>query len=180
MGGGRSGLSGILQLCGPKFMDSSLVTLPEPLLYFPSLYMKNDPYPILSDISTVLYTIYLQVLLYPMFSSNILFIHKVRSHIIMKTASVIIIALAWFSATAAFPSLPIQESARRSISYRGNPPAIPERPTSSGPNSFHGSQFEFLEQTGYAPAVDAMPVFLYSRTTRTFVGVCVSTGRSIR
>lgn len=52
-----------------------------------------------------------------------------------------------------------------SLHARQDPPQVPERPATSGPNSFHGSRFEFLQTTGYEPAVDAMPVFLFSRTT---------------
>jgi hypothetical protein len=55
---------------------------------------------------------------------------------------------------------------------REDPPPIPERPATSGPGSFHGSQFQFLEQTGYAPAVDAMPVFVFSTTQKEFVRHC--------
>ncbi|KAL8864260.1 MAG: hypothetical protein Q9174_007415, partial [Haloplaca sp. 1 TL-2023] len=51
---------------------------------------------------------------------------------------------------------------------RRAPPEIPPKPESSGPGSFHGSQFDFLEETGYAPAVDAMPVWMFSRTETTF------------
>ncbi|KAL8767862.1 MAG: hypothetical protein Q9209_005754 [Squamulea sp. 1 TL-2023] len=51
---------------------------------------------------------------------------------------------------------------------RQSPPEIPPKPSTSGPGSFHGSQFQFLEQTGFAPAVDAMPVWMYSRTQKEF------------
>ena len=49
-------------------------------------------------------------------------------------------------------------------------PKIPPKPETSGPGLFHSSQFELLEQTGYAPAVDAMPVWVYSRTQKDLVG----------
>ena len=45
---------------------------------------------------------------------------------------------------------------------------IPARPASSGPMSFHQDQFNFLETTGYGPAVDGMPVFLYATTDSGF------------
>ncbi|KAL8934638.1 MAG: hypothetical protein Q9216_005803 [Gyalolechia sp. 2 TL-2023] len=54
---------------------------------------------------------------------------------------------------------------------RQSAPEIPPKPPTSGPGSFHGSQFQFLEKTGYAPAVDAMPVWLYSRTQKEFVRI---------
>ncbi|KAL9627599.1 MAG: hypothetical protein Q9204_006453 [Flavoplaca sp. TL-2023a] len=47
-------------------------------------------------------------------------------------------------------------------------PEVPPKPPTSGPGSFHGSQFQFLKQTDFAPAVDAMPVWVYSRTQKEF------------
>lgn len=55
------------------------------------------------------------------------------------------------------------------LASRESPPEIPPKPPTSGPGSFHGSQFVFLEETGYAPAVDAMPVWVYTRTQKEFV-----------
>lgn len=49
---------------------------------------------------------------------------------------------------------------------------IPERPATSGLGSFHGSQFQFLEQNGYAPAVDATLVFVFSTTQKEFIRHC--------
>ncbi|KAL9026400.1 MAG: hypothetical protein Q9196_004926 [Gyalolechia fulgens] len=43
------------------------------------------------------------------------------------------------------------------LGVRQEIPEVPPKPPTSGPGSFHGSQFNFLEQTGFAPAVDAMP-----------------------
>ncbi|KAL8944832.1 MAG: hypothetical protein Q9211_000439 [Gyalolechia sp. 1 TL-2023] len=54
------------------------------------------------------------------------------------------------------------------LGVRQEIPEVPPKPPTSGPGSFHGSQFNFLEQTGFAPAVDAMPVFVYSRTSKDF------------
>ncbi|KAI4186159.1 MAG: hypothetical protein L6R41_003651 [Letrouitia leprolyta] len=54
------------------------------------------------------------------------------------------------------------------LASRESPPEIPPKPPTSGPGSFHGSQFVFLEETGYAPAVDAMPVWVYTRTQKEF------------
>lgn len=72
----------------------------------------------------------------------------------------------------AYPSLGVDHLAN-DISARLEPrqdiPEIPPKPATNGPGSFHGSQFEFLEQTDYAPAVDAMPVWVYSRTQKEFV-----------
>ena len=70
--------------------------------------------------------------------------------------------------------LPAYEDAQMNSTYssllpRESPPEIPSRPPTSGPGSFHGSQFLFLEQTGFAPAVDAMHVRMYSRTQKEFV-----------
>ena len=73
----------------------------------------------------------------------------------------------------AYPSLGVDRLARESsaqLESRQDIPEIPPKPETSGPSSFHSSQFEFLEQTGYAPAVDAMPVWVYSRTEKEFVG----------
>ncbi|KAL8919112.1 MAG: hypothetical protein Q9172_005142 [Xanthocarpia lactea] len=47
-------------------------------------------------------------------------------------------------------------------------PEVPPKPPTSGPGSFHGSQFQFLEQTNFAPAVDSMPVWMFSRTQKEF------------
>ncbi|KAL8960332.1 MAG: hypothetical protein Q9193_002950, partial [Seirophora villosa] len=47
-------------------------------------------------------------------------------------------------------------------------PKVPPKPETSGPGSFHGSQFDFLEENGYAPAIDAMPVWVYSTTEDLF------------
>ena len=62
-----------------------------------------------------------------------------------------------------------QPSLNNSLYSRDDIPQVPDRPAGSGPNSFHEIQFEFLQETGFGPAVDAMPVFLYSRTTKAFV-----------
>lgn len=43
---------------------------------------------------------------------------------------------------------------------------IPARPNGVPDTYFHTLQFENLETTDYAPAVDAMPVWLYSRTMK--------------
>ncbi|KAL8840463.1 MAG: hypothetical protein Q9170_001339 [Blastenia crenularia] len=51
---------------------------------------------------------------------------------------------------------------------RADSPKIPPKPSTSGPGSFHGSQFEFFAQTGYAQAMDAMPVWMYPRTQKEF------------
>lgn len=50
-------------------------------------------------------------------------------------------------------------------------PKVPPKPETSGPGSFHGSQFDFLEENGYAPAIDAMPVWVYSTTEDLFVRI---------
>ncbi|KAL8644310.1 MAG: hypothetical protein Q9210_007318 [Variospora velana] len=50
-------------------------------------------------------------------------------------------------------------------------PEIPPKPSTSGPGSFHGSQFDFLEENNYAPAIDAMPVWVYSTTEDAFVRI---------
>ncbi|KAL8835945.1 MAG: hypothetical protein Q9176_006629 [Flavoplaca citrina] len=71
----------------------------------------------------------------------------------------------------AFPSLGVDRPASESspkLEPRQNIPEIPPKPATSGSGSFHGSQFVFLEQTDYAPAVDAMPVWVYSRTQKEF------------
>ncbi|KAL8880584.1 MAG: hypothetical protein Q9198_002041 [Flavoplaca austrocitrina] len=71
----------------------------------------------------------------------------------------------------AYPPLGVDRLASESSSQlkpRQDIPEIPPKPKTSGPGSFHGSQFVFLEQTGYAPAVDAMPVWVYSRTQKEF------------
>lgn len=78
-----------------------------------------------------------------------------------------------FTVTA-YPALGIDSLASVNESYpeikaRQDIPTIPPKPSTSGPGSFHGSQFEFLEQTGYAPAIDAMPVWMFSRTQKEFV-----------
>ncbi len=89
-----------------------------------------------------------------------------------------IVFVAWFAlwmlatGTGAFPNLRpsrMPHGNNHSLNARDNLPPIPMRPASSGSNSFHGHQFEYLQHMGYAPAVDAMPVFLYSRTTKAFV-----------
>ncbi|KAL8982589.1 MAG: hypothetical protein Q9205_002937, partial [Flavoplaca limonia] len=70
-----------------------------------------------------------------------------------------------------FPSLNVDRPASESkpkLEPRPNIPEIPPKPATSGSGSFHGSQFLFLEQTDYAPAVDAMPVWVYSRTQKEF------------
>ncbi|KAI4218437.1 MAG: hypothetical protein L6R36_008953 [Xanthoria steineri] len=77
-----------------------------------------------------------------------------------------------FTVTA-YPALGIDSLASVNESYpeikaRQDIPTIPPKPSTSGPGSFHGSQFEFLEQTGYAPAIDAMPVWMFSRTQKEF------------
>lgn len=75
---------------------------------------------------------------------------------------------AFYNRTGYFPpNPPVYRSGQ--LSKRDAPPPIPVRPSTSDPNSFHGSQFQYLEQTGYAPAVDAMPVFLFSRTQPIYV-----------
>ncbi len=75
---------------------------------------------------------------------------------------------AFYNQTGYFPPHPpVYRPGQRS--KRDAPPPIPVRPSTSDPNSFHGSQFQYLEQTGYAPAVDAMPVFLFSRTQPIYV-----------
>lgn len=71
-----------------------------------------------------------------------------------------------------FPSLNVDRPASESspkLEPRQNIPEIPPKPATSDSGSFHGSQFVFLEQTDYAPAVDAMPVWVYSRTQKEFV-----------
>ncbi|KAL9630914.1 MAG: hypothetical protein Q9204_004482 [Flavoplaca sp. TL-2023a] len=71
----------------------------------------------------------------------------------------------------AYPPLGVDRLASESnfqLKPRQDIPEIPPKPKTSGPGSFHGSQFVFLEQTGYAPAVDAMPVWVYSRTQKEF------------
>ncbi|KAL8627243.1 hypothetical protein Q9189_007064 [Teloschistes chrysophthalmus] len=55
------------------------------------------------------------------------------------------------------------------------PPELPPKPSTSGPGSFHGSQFAFLEETDFAPAVDAMPVWMFSTTQKEF-GPCYPEG----
>ncbi|KAL8887625.1 MAG: hypothetical protein Q9215_004846 [Flavoplaca cf. flavocitrina] len=70
-----------------------------------------------------------------------------------------------------FPSLNVDRPASESspkLEPRQNIPETPPKPATSGSGSFHGSQFLFLEQTDYAPAVDAMPVWVYSRTQKEF------------
>lgn len=90
----------------------------------------------------------------------------------------VMISLCWaifwmhVTGTPAFPTFPssITPNNHSLFAYsRDVLPQVPERPASSGLNSFHGNQFKYLEQTGFGPAVDAMPVFLYSRTTSLFV-----------
>ncbi|KAI9679797.1 MAG: hypothetical protein M1817_004811 [Caeruleum heppii] len=77
----------------------------------------------------------------------------------------------FLSKATAFPTFHQNSPQRlehRALAPRVDPPPVPERPASSGQMSFHGSRFEFIEQTGYEPAVDAMPVLLFSRTTSSF------------
>ncbi|KAL8851478.1 MAG: hypothetical protein Q9221_003578 [Calogaya cf. arnoldii] len=57
----------------------------------------------------------------------------------------------------AYPSLGVDPLANDTYIEARQVPKIPPKPESSGPGSFHGSQFEFLEETGFAPAIDAMP-----------------------
>lgn len=52
---------------------------------------------------------------------------------------------------------------------RRAPPKISPKPSTSGPGSFHGSQFDLLEENDFAPAVDAMPVWMFSTTQKEFV-----------
>lgn len=46
---------------------------------------------------------------------------------------------------------------------------VPPRPEGLDDGYFHTIQFQNLETIDYAPAVDAMPVWLYSRTQKILV-----------
>ena len=64
-----------------------------------------------------------------------------------------------------------QELPRRAV------PSIPPRPAKVGNQTFHTSQFDFFEETGFvpgSPAVETSPVFLFGRAKRTFVSVHVN------
>ena len=80
----------------------------------------------------------------------------------------ILLATASTASPVSYPSSP-QHMVNSSLHTRQDPPEVPERPATSGPTSFHGSRFEFLKETGFEPAVDAMPVFLFARTARFLV-----------
>lgn len=55
------------------------------------------------------------------------------------------------------------------VAARQEIPQLPSKPSTSGQDSFHGSQFLYLEETGFAPAVDAMPVWVFSTTQKELV-----------
>lgn len=85
-----------------------------------------------------------------------------------KLFLLIVSALSLTSATPAGLDLRLHPSAKSGPSDGLQKRDIPERPASSGPMSFYKDQFEFLETTGYAPAVDGMPVFLFASTQDQF------------
>ena len=67
----------------------------------------------------------------------------------------------------AYPAIGIDSSANESypeIKARQVIPKIRPKPSTSGPGPFHGSQFQLLEQTGYAPAIDAMRLDVFQNT----------------
>ncbi|KAI9717019.1 MAG: hypothetical protein M1812_004954 [Candelaria pacifica] len=73
-------------------------------------------------------------------------------------------ALLFFSLVTAIPR-PLSPNPSRASRLRRD---IPSRPDGVSPNSFHGDQFRFFDENGFvagSPAVEAAPVFLYSRTT---------------
>ena len=57
----------------------------------------------------------------------------------------------------------------KTISPREEVPATPERPEGIADSSFHGNDFVFLAEKGWGPAVEAAPVWLFSRTLSTNV-----------
>ena len=71
-----------------------------------------------------------------------------------------------FSCVTSTPFATSPNSARPQ-NLRRDVPQIPERPTGVGLNSYHGVQFNYMDEIGFvpgSPGVEAAPVFLYSRT----------------